>query len=104
MHFSGPYFSKLFHSIFGMTFTRYLNTVKVAAAIEKLREGNLSITEISSMCGFNTIRTFNRVFRSFTGYAPKDLPSNYVFLYSLKDGCGLNPTLNCTKILAFAER
>ena len=101
MHFSGPYFSKLFHSIFGMTFTRYLNTVKMAVAIEKLREGRLSITEISSLCGFNSIRNFNRVFRDFTGYSPKNLPQSYVFLYSLKDGCGLDPTLTCTKTIPF---
>ena len=99
MHFSEPYFSKVFHSIFGMTFTQYLNTVRVATAIEKLNQGNMSITAISSECGFNTIRNFNRVFKKFTGYSPNSLPSDYVFLYSLHDGCGLDPTLNCTEIL-----
>ena len=99
VHFSGPYFSKIFHNIFGMTFTQYLNTVRIAAAVEKLKEGNMSITEISSECGFNTIRNFNRVFKNHTGYSPNNLPSNYVFLYSLEDGYGLDPTLNCTEIL-----
>lgn len=99
MHFSEPYFSKVFRNIFGMTFTRYLNTVKIAAAIKKLKEGNMSITEISAGCGFNTIRNFNRVFRNFTGYSPKNIPPDYVFLYSLRDGHGLDPTLNCTEIL-----
>ena len=99
MHFSGPYFSKVFHGIFGMTFTQYLNTVKIATAIEKLKNGNMSVTEIASDCGFNTIRNFNRVFKKYTGYSPNNLPSNYVFLYSLKDGYGLDPTLNCTEII-----
>ncbi|MBE6618846.1 MAG: helix-turn-helix domain-containing protein [Ruminococcaceae bacterium] len=99
LHFSQSYFSKLFRSLFGMTFTQYLNTVRIAAAIEKLEKGESTVAEISHSCGFNTIRNFNRVFRSFTGYAPSNLPSDYEFLYNLKSGCGLDPTLNCTEIL-----
>ena len=99
MYFSKPYFSKLFHNLFGMTFSQYLNTVRVASAIEKIKQGNMSITEISTDCGFNTIRNFNRVFKNLTGYSPNNLPSDYVFLYSLQDGYGLDPTLNCTEIL-----
>ncbi len=99
MHFSEPYFSKVFHHIFGMTFTRYLNIVRVAAAIEKIKEGSMTITEISASCGFGTIRNFNRVFKELTGFSPNGLPSDYIFLYSLQDGYALDPTLNCTEIL-----
>lgn len=99
MHFSEPYFSKVFNNIFGMTFTQYLNTVRIAVAIEKLKENEMSITEIATSCGFNTIRNFNRVFKKFTGYSPNTLPSNYVFMYSLQNGRELDPTLNCTEIL-----
>ena len=101
MHFSEPYFSKVFHKIFGMTFTQYLNTVRIAAAIEKLKKGDLSVTEISASCGFNTIRNFNRVFKQFTGYVPGSLPSDYVFLYHLQEDSGLDPTLTCTEILSY---
>ena len=99
MHFSEPYFSKVFHNIFGITFTQYLNTIKIAAAIEKIKEGKMSVTEIALSCGFNTIRNFNRVFKKLTGHSPKELPSDYVFLYSLQGEYGLDPTLNCTVIL-----
>lgn len=99
MHFSKPYFSKVFHSVFGMTFTHYLNTVKIASAIEKLREREMTVTEIAASCGFNTIRSFNRVFKELTGYSPSALPQNYVFLYSLNESADLDPTLNCTRIV-----
>ncbi len=99
MKFSEPHFSKVFHNIFGMTFTRYLNTVKIAAALEKIRQGHMNITEIAYSCGFNTIRNFNRVFKNFTGYSPKSIPSDYVFPYNLQDGYGLDPTLNCTIVM-----
>ncbi|MBO5271085.1 MAG: AraC family transcriptional regulator [Clostridia bacterium] len=100
MHFSEPYFSKVFHKLFGMTFTQYLNTIRIAEAIEMLKKGDLSITEISASCGFNTIRNFNRVFKNFTGYTPGNLPQDYVFLYNLQEDCGLDPTLTCTEILS----
>ena len=99
LHFSEPYFSKVFHKLFGMTFTQYLNTVRIAAAIEKLKIGNLSVTEVSASCGFNTIRNFNRVFKKYTGYTPGDLPPDYVFLYNLQEDFGLDPTLNCSEII-----
>lgn len=99
MHFSEPYFSKVFHNIFGMTFTEYLNAVKIAVAIEKINENKLNITETASACGFNTIRNFNRVFKKFTGYSPNSLPSNYTFTYSFQNRYGLDPTLNCTIVL-----
>ena len=99
LHFSEPYFSKIFHNLFGMTFTQYLNTIKIASAVEKLKEKKFTITEIAMTSGFNTIRNFNRVFKKFTNYAPNELPPNYVFLYSLQNGYGLDPTLNCTIIL-----
>lgn len=99
MHFSEPYFSKLFHNLFGMTFTQYLNTIKIAVAVEKIKENKMSITEIAFCCGFNTVRNFNRVFKKLTGYSPNNLPSNFVFLYCLQDGYGLDPTLNCTIVI-----
>ena len=84
-----------------MTFTQYLNFLKVSAAIEKILDGKLSMTEISIACGFGTIRNFNRVFKAFTGYSPKNLPLNYTLIYNFKDfsSNGFDPTLNCTEII-----
>lgn len=97
-HYSKPYFSKFFHSYFGMSFVEYLNTIKVAAAVEMLKEKKFSVTEIAEKCGFNTIRNFNRVFKLITGYSPSQLPDNYVFIYNLDPSSGLDPTLSCTEI------
>ena len=93
------HFSRVFHNIFGMTFTQYLNTVRIAAALEKIKQGRMSMTEISDSCGFNSIRNFNRVFKKYTGYSPKSIPADYVFLYKLQEGYGLDPTLNCTIVI-----
>lgn len=101
MKLSKPYFSKWFQRISGMTFTRYLNMLKVTDAVGKILEGEMDMTQISISCGFGTIRNFNRVFKELTGYSPKQLPKNYVFIHNLKEisDNGFDPTLNCTIIL-----
>lgn len=101
MHFSRPYFSKYFVTHTGMTFSHYLNTVRVAHAAELLREEKHTVTEISGLCGFNTIRNFNRVFRDLTGYTPSNLPKDYTFTYLLKEyaDSGFDPTLAGTEVL-----
>ena len=94
------YFSKYFHKFSGMTFTQYLNILKVSAAIEKIHEKKINMTEISISCGFGTIRNFNRVFKSLTGYSPKSIPDNFSYIHSIKGTsiCDFDPTLNCTEI------
>ncbi len=77
MHMSDAYFSRFFKKISGMTFSQYLNHIRVNRAIDLIREGKLSMTEISRLCGFDTIRNFNRVFRQITGYSPRELPDGY---------------------------
>ena len=53
-------FSRFFRKISGMTFSKYLNTVRLEHAIHMLQEHprRLSVTEIASRCGFETIRHF----------------------------------------------
>ncbi len=95
------YFSKYFHHMSGMTFTEYMNILKINAAIELLREDRSNMTAISIACGFGTVRSFNRVFKSLTGYSPKQLPQGYTFVYNTKTSqeIGFDPTINPTKLL-----
>lgn len=78
MGLSETYFSKLFKNLCGMTFSQYLNVVRIEKAIELLlSETSYSITEIASICGYSSIRHFNRSFLQITGYSPSSLPSDY---------------------------
>ncbi len=77
MNMNTAYFSRLFHKLMGMTFTQYLNYIKVLNAVNLLQSNaNITVTEVSERCGFDTIRNFNRIFKIFTGYTPKNLPKN----------------------------
>ena len=76
--YSASHFSKTFKKLTGMSFSEYLNIIKVENAIMMLRNKNASITSVSRNCGFATIRNFNRVFKKITGYSPKSLPRDFI--------------------------
>lgn len=103
MGLSKPYFSRFFKNISGMTFSQYLNIIRLEKAIFLLNHnhGQLSITDIASQCGFDTIRHFNRVFKDFTGFSPRQLPSNFVLSsHSIKSmQQNFNPTLPSSRLL-----
>lgn len=78
MNLSETYFSRYFKRMSGMTFSKYLNTVRIEKAINILAsECNIPMTGLMMKCGFNTIRNFNRTFKEITGYSPKRLPNGF---------------------------
>ena len=72
MHFSESHFSKIFKKLTGINFVIYLNMIRVEKAADLLRTSNDKITDIAFNCGFNNVRTFNRVFKEMTGYTPTE--------------------------------
>ena len=64
------YFSRFFKAQTGQTFSAYLARVRVSRAEKYLVDSNLPITEVAHICGFGSIKTFNRIFKSFTGSSP----------------------------------
>lgn len=102
MGMNEAYFSRFFHKIAGVPFSRYLNYIRISKAVNMLHaSAPLPMTEIASMCGFSTIRNFNRVFKDITGYAPTNIPRDYVIdeaFLSRKSSEG-NPTLTECEII-----
>lgn len=102
---SKVYFSSYFHKTSGMTFTEYLSSVRIAKALEMLAtDKDLTVTEISSLCGFNSIRNFNYTFKRITGYSPSTLPEGYFFddrVFRMKGRAesGFDPTLLETTLI-----
>lgn len=101
MCFSKPYFSKYFRRMSGMTFSEYLNIVRVSEAVKMLSKGGMSAGETAVAAGFGTIRSFNRVFKQYTGFTPRDLPDDFVFIGENQETSSENfdPTLPVSKIL-----
>lgn len=67
------HFSRTFKSTLGISFKTYLNTVRISLAEIQLETTDASITDIALDCGFTSIRTFNRVYKSLKGRTPSDL-------------------------------
>lgn len=72
MNFSPSHFSKTFKKLMGTNFVTYLNMVRVERAAYELRHTEKKFTDVALSCGFNNIRTFNRVFKEITGCTPSE--------------------------------
>lgn len=66
------YFTRFFKSQTGQTFHNYLNRLRVSKAEECLMETDKTITDISLLCGFSSLNTFNRVFKLHSGTTPSN--------------------------------
>lgn len=96
MNMSPAYFSRYFHHAAGMPFSDYLNLIKIDKAIRILNDRpEIATSDLALLCGFNTLRSFNRVFRKITGCSPKQLPRGFTLHIRqyAENGEGFDPTL-----------
>ena len=70
LHISKYYISHLFSHKLNMRFNDYVNSLRISDACRYLRHDSRSITEISELVGFSTLRTFNRAFIKQIGVTP----------------------------------
>jgi len=70
VNLSPGYFSNLFRSEVGMSFSDYLIQVRVENAKCLLRRFDLSVEDISKKCGFNSLAHFSRTFKDRCGQSP----------------------------------
>ncbi len=72
LHLNKYYISHLFCDKLGLRFNDYINSLRVSEACRYLLNSAHSVTEIASLVGFNTPRTFNRAFIRQKGESPTD--------------------------------
>ena len=75
--FSRYTLSRMFRQHTGDTFTQYLSRRRVNMAMELLSGTRLPVTQVALQCGFNSIATFNRVFREIKGCTPTQYRTIY---------------------------
>ena len=73
--------SRLFHEALGITFSDYLNEVRLGEARRRLALRDDNITEVAYASGFQSLSQFNRRFRTAEGMSP----SEYRKQHSRKD-------------------
>ena len=72
LHLSKYYISHLMNQKLHLCFNDYINSLRIEAACDMLRNTDKKIADISEDAGFGTIRSFNRSFLNIMQMTPKD--------------------------------
>lgn len=86
IHYSEPYFCKMFKQQCGRNFMAYLTEYRMEAAKKLLMQPKFSIKEIGNRIGYPDSSYFARVFRRMVGISPSQYRSN--LLKELKNSGG----------------
>lgn len=88
--FSKYHFTRIFTSIEGVTPVAFVNRERLHKAVSCLAETNKTILEISNQCGFESVSTFNALFKKHYGKTPSEVRnsikknSNFSLYFSKK--------------------
>ncbi|WP_426452430.1 helix-turn-helix domain-containing protein [Paenibacillus sp. S-38] len=64
-------FSRLFRRQTGMTFTDYVQSIRMDAACRMLKHSRISVGEIAAAVGYSDLKFFHRLFKKKNrGYSP----------------------------------
>jgi AraC family transcriptional regulator len=74
-NFSKYHFSRLFTSIVGMTPIAFVNRERLQRSITMLTETNITVLQVSIQCGFESVSTFNALFRKQYNMTPREIRS-----------------------------
>lgn len=69
------YFTHFFKEQTGQTFHIYLSKLRIRHAQEFLIQSDMTITDIAYLSGFASIKTFNRLFKTYVGVSPSSYRS-----------------------------
>ncbi len=70
------YFCKIFKQSTGMTFTEYVNRLRIEAAKCELLKPDRRITEVAYDVGYQSLSQFNRSFLKIVGESPTEFRKN----------------------------
>ncbi|AXG37286.1 MULTISPECIES: AraC family transcriptional regulator [Enterococcus] len=77
-NYNPSYFSRFYKKFMGITFTEYLNSVRLDAAYKEMRDTDKTILEIGLNNGFATNKTFYNVFRNKFGLSPQKFRKQFL--------------------------
>lgn len=70
---SRSYLSGTFKKVTGMAPYNYLIAIRIERAVELLRKTDMSVMDISLACGFTSLTSFNKAFKTLVGFPPTEL-------------------------------
>lgn len=79
-YISPCYFSRIFKKLSGLSFTEYLNNVRIKEARKLLYKTDMSIGEVAEATGFKSNTHFDRVFKNIMGISPLNYKKSIINL------------------------
>lgn len=81
--FAKPYFCRKFHAETGINFTKYIHILRIQYAQELIKkEPNISLSEIASLCGYDSPNYFSNTFKKITGFTPREWKRKFAHIKS----------------------
>ena len=71
------YLSSAFKAHYGTSALHYVNICRLQHACELIANKEISMTDVSYICGFQSVRSFNRIFKEEMGCTPKEYQKKY---------------------------
>jgi AraC-like DNA-binding protein len=65
-------FAKRFHDLLACGPIEYLTQLRMARAIEQMRDSRVSLSRVAELCGYESAAAFSKAFRKHVGQSPRD--------------------------------
>lgn len=78
LHYSLPYASGKFKAETGLTFTEYIQKIRIAISCLLLTGSEKNITDIAYEVGYSNIKFFNNIFKKITKTTPREYRKNHL--------------------------
>lgn len=72
LYISKSNLSSQFHTLMGMGFKKYVDTLKISKSIEMLLTTNKTISQISDALGFSNASTYSKLFKNYLSVTPNE--------------------------------
>ncbi|MBW4836426.1 helix-turn-helix transcriptional regulator [Staphylococcus capitis] len=72
LYISKSNLSSQFHTLIGMGFKKYVDTLKISKSIEMLLTTNKTISQISDALGFSNASTYSKLFKNYLSVTPNE--------------------------------
>lgn len=73
---SRSYFCAVFKKLNGLSVWDYITKKRISLAVDYIRKGEYTVTQIAMLCGYNTMANFNRSFKMVTHCTPSQYKKN----------------------------
>jgi AraC-like DNA-binding protein len=77
LNYNQSYISDLFKKKMGMTMQKYINGKRIEKALELLKYGKLSITQVANQLNYSSVQSFSRAFGCIMNISPTQYIKQY---------------------------